>query len=733
MSLEPERGLGDLRSLPESPEVAQAHAAARYDLAPVACVTLDDQGVIVEINLMGASLIGLDRAQIVGKPLLSLVAVPDSDTFWGHLRRCMERQSRVISELTLVTTGGAVLEVQAISVPVQGVGEGRPTFSTALVDVTEHKKGDVERRRAWAAERALRCQLERLERATMAISRALATHPGVDPGPFLQIVVDHARTVADAEYAVLGTGGLPGDHPFNLWVFSGVSPQDVLAVGRPVRPREFPSQGVAPGQPRRARDRANPRAARRGGEDDSVQVSFVGAPIRLGDVIIGDLQVTHKRGGADFTEMDRQCIDILAERVDAVLEILRMREVEARKRARLNLLAEASEALSKTRDRKEMTQEIARLAVPRLADFCLVALVEGDELRVASVASADPERAARLSELTGDHRVRREEDGGILTLAWRSRSVVEQSEGSSLLEGMAISDDLLRTLPEIPRCALAIPMLTGSDVVGMLLVGRGTSARAYDTTDRRTLEDYAHRAAMFLENATLFQRATAALNARDGLLAVVAHDLKNIINGIQMAVNVMGRGIAAGDRGVTARDVELVDRNCKRTYRLINDLLTSAVIEAGRFDVDMQPESLPLLLDEAGHFWAPIAAEESVAIVVASAPGLPDVRIDRERVMQVLFNLLGNAIRFTPTEGTIRVWAEEVGAEVRVSVTDDGCGIAADDLPFIFDRYWKGRSSGSGLGLSISKAIVEAHGGRLWVESRAGEGSAFFFTLQIAA
>lgn len=731
MSLERERGLGDLRIHPEGLEASGSHYAALYDLAPIAHITLDDRGVIVEVNRLGASLIGRDRAQILGRPFLSLVAVPDPDAFWGHLRRCVERQSRVISELTLVTTGGAVLEVQAISAPVQGIREGPPTFSTALVDVTEHKKGDIERRRAWAAERALRCQLERLERASVAISQALATHAGVDPGPILQIVVDHARVVADAEYAVLGTGGLPGDHPFNLWVFSGVSHQDVLAVGRPIRPRESAGQSVS-GQGGRSRDRSNTRTLRRGGEDESLQASFVGAPIRLADAIIGDLQVTHKRGGGAFTEMDRQCIDILAERVDAVLEILRMREVEARKRARLNLLAEASEALSKTRDRKEMTREIARLAVPRLADFCLVALVEGDELRVASVASVDPERAPKLAELAWDHRLKREEDGGILTLAWRSRSVVEQSEGSSLLDGMAMSDDLLRALPEMPRCALAIPMLTGTDLVGLLLVGLGTSRRAYDGTDRRALEDYAHRAAMFLENATLFQRATAAVNARDGLLAVVAHDLKNIINGIQMAVNVMGRGVSSGERGVTARDVELVDRNCKRTYRLINDLLTSAVIEAGRFDVDMRPEALPQLLDEAGLFWASIAAEESVSIVVASAPGLPDVSIDRERVMQVLFNLLGNAIRFTPTEGTIRVWAEEVGAEVRVSVTDDGCGIAPDDLPFIFDRYWKGRSSGSGLGLSISKAIVQAHGGRLWVDSRVGEGSTFFFTLQIA-
>ena len=168
---------------------------------------------------------------------------------------------------------------------------------------------------------------------------------------------------------------------------------------------------------------------------------------------------------------------------------------------------------------------------------------------------------------------------------------------------------------------------------------------------------------------------------------------------------------------------------------LIGGLLDRSRLAGMPVPLSLQPQRVEELFDHALQVLRPLAANKSQRLVVAVSPGLPPVKADRERVLQVLTNLVGNSIKFTPPGGTLTLRARQVEERVRVSVRDNGPGISPEDMPHLFERFWRSSGTserGTGLGLNIVKSLVEAHGGTVWVESQLGAGSTFFFTLPIA-
>ena len=233
-------------------------------------------------------------------------------------------------------------------------------------------------------------------------------------------------------------------------------------------------------------------------------------------------------------------------------------------------------------------------------------------------------------------------------------------------------------------------------------------------------------------------RAERAVQARDDLLAVVSHDLRTPVSVVAMQAAIMRRLLESHPAEGAERllgSVDTVQRSAERMATLLNDLLDSAKIEAGRFDVRPEPRRAGELLDDAAVLLSAVAGAKNIRLVV-SASGGGRVRADAERLFQVLSNLLSNAIRFTPEGGRIELRARPAAAnECLFTVQDSGSGMGPEQLAHVFDRYWQGRvqqRAGAGLGLYICKGIVEAHGGRIWAESAPGQGSAFHFTLPAA-
>jgi signal transduction histidine kinase len=239
-----------------------------------------------------------------------------------------------------------------------------------------------------------------------------------------------------------------------------------------------------------------------------------------------------------------------------------------------------------------------------------------------------------------------------------------------------------------------------------------------------------------LENARLYKAAQDATRARDDLVAIVSHDLRNPIHTINMAASFMLETAPAEDRRTTSRrQLDVIKRSANRANRLISDLLDVARIQAGGLAVEPVPGDAASLVQEAFETASPLAAGKKVTLEREVPENLPTICSDRDRILQVFGNLLGNAIKFTPEGGQITIRAESEPLAVKFAVRDTGPGIPPEHLPHVFDRYWQAKSTaklGTGLGLSIAKGIVEAHGGRIWVESEPGQGAAFLFTLPAA-
>ena len=244
-------------------------------------------------------------------------------------------------------------------------------------------------------------------------------------------------------------------------------------------------------------------------------------------------------------------------------------------------------------------------------------------------------------------------------------------------------------------------------------------------------EALAERAALAIENGRLYQTAVQATRLRDDVLGVVAHDLRNPVAAITMAATALRRRGPEGERR-NLKPVESIIRTAGRMNRLIGDLLDVSLIEAGQLGIERARVSTRQLLLDSVEAQRPLASSASLEMRLELADDLPDVWGDHHRLLQVLENLVGNAIKFTPVQGRITVGAVPREGEVLFWVADTGSGISPDGLPHVFDRFWQARKGvhhGVGLGLPITRGIIEAHGGRIWVESTLGRGSVFFFTV----
>lgn len=236
----------------------------------------------------------------------------------------------------------------------------------------------------------------------------------------------------------------------------------------------------------------------------------------------------------------------------------------------------------------------------------------------------------------------------------------------------------------------------------------------------------------YREARAALETARRAVFARDQLMGMVAHDLRTPLNAVMMNAELL----QASDDPVRMRKrAASIARVSRRMEHLVESMLDMATLEAGRFTVTPAPQPVDELLRDATDELIPQAAAKQVALERDADVGDAAVCADRERVVQVLSNLVGNAVKFTPPGGTVTVEAHQEPDTVHFTVSDTGPGIGADDLPHVFDRFWKRERAahGSGLGLFIAKGIVEAHDGRIWAESVAGQGARFHFTLPVAA
>ncbi|MEO7996461.1 MAG: ATP-binding protein [Gemmatimonadaceae bacterium] len=383
-------------------------------------------------------------------------------------------------------------------------------------------------------------------------------------------------------------------------------------------------------------------------------------------------------------------------------------------------------------DEITVAQRVVEDAVPMLADACVIEIGESPGTHKFCHAADDRVRSALIS-LAEEYDENESNLFGATDTA--HASVVtppEPIEMLSIADACTNADvrDLWNAVA--PKSRLTFPLTVGGRTIGHLaFFDLGTRVDRFRAHVRPFVEEFTRSATLAIDNSQHYSEARRATRVRDEVLALVSHDLRNPLGAIAMCARIM-REAPTNDRAEMDRMVSAIAESAVWMQRLIRDLLDVTSIEAGHLSVDRQPAVASLLVNSAVGLLRAELATKSLNIVVDVQDDLPTIIVDGNRIVQVLSNLIGNAVKFTPTGGQISLTVSETDEGVLFAVADNGIGIAREMQSMIFNRFWQERPAGQnghGLGLAISRGIVEGHGGKLWVDSELGKGSVFKFLI----
>ncbi len=411
-----------------------------------------------------------------------------------------------------------------------------------------------------------------------------------------------------------------------------------------------------------------------------------------------------------------------------------LRDITERKRAEQDqqFMLATSSALASTLDFETIVASVPALAVRALGDWCALDVLDATGAMRHVDASVDAE-----SPLSRGLRALYPIDADSpwpMQDVLRTGRIISAVADEEWLEAHTLDPSSLEGLRQSGLAGvLLVPLRARERVLGVLTLARGAARSAFDGADEALASEFASRAALAIDNAQLYGSAHRATRARDEVLGVVSHDLRNPLSAIAMCASALRAGAVDTDTSMSLAGT--IAESAEWMQRLIRDLLDVASLESGRLTLERRIEPVAELMERVHELFASDAASRGITLRIAPAPAA-QVFADFERLLQVLANLVGNALKFTDRGGSVQVTATERRNDVLFQVTDTGAGIPAEHFAHLFELYWhtqhEGRARGSGYGLSIAKGIVAAHGGRIWVESRVGEGSTFSFTVPSA-
>jgi signal transduction histidine kinase len=401
-------------------------------------------------------------------------------------------------------------------------------------------------------------------------------------------------------------------------------------------------------------------------------------------------------------------------------------------REALRFLLRAGRILSSSLDPDQTLRRVVRLAVPRVACFAMIDLARDDgRMQRVAYIHVDDAKAPLLERREPFDPV----EEGLVPLA----RVFE--EGNALLVEDVERDwdgspEILENIRLLGGRSLIIVPLAGAggEVLGTLTFGSTRTDRFYHRTDLSLAGELGRSAALALENARLYRGAEQAIAARDEVLGIVSHDLRNPLNRVRLGAEMLRNADELPDGA--DRMLGMIVRAADEMNRLIGDLLDVTSIEAGRLSIEPASVSLAHLLERIEESHAAAARERGVNWLVEPPLDESTFHADEGRLLQALGNLIDNALKFTPGGGTVRVTAARAGNDaVRIGVIDTGPGMDGAQVAHVFDRFWQARRGdrrGAGLGLAITRGIVDAHGGRLWLESAPGRGTEAWLELPLS-
>jgi PAS domain S-box-containing protein len=424
--------------------------------------------------------------------------------------------------------------------------------------------------------------------------------------------------------------------------------------------------------------------------------------------------------------------------LDGVVLVFRDATLEKQEAAQRAFLAQVSDELVHAADYREALGRVTALAVPRLADWCAVDMLEPDEagIRRLAVAHVDPAKVAYARELHERYPPDPDADRGVPQVIRTGCSELYREIPVEMLYRAAVDDEHRRIIRELDlRSAMVVP-LRGADRTFGAMTFIYTGQRRYTDADLAFAEDLAGRAALLIERRRLEEEAMAASRAKDEFLAMLGHELRNPLAPIRTALHLMA--LRADGGHASGKERQVIERQVNHLVRLVDDLLDVSRITRGKITLDRELIEIHAVIARALEMASPLLEQRRHHLdLQVPREGLV-VDADPARLAQVFSNLLTNAAKFTDPGGHIAVAASRVDREIVVTVKDTGVGIAPELQPSIFDTFVQERRTversqgGLGIGLSIVRSLVTLHGGTVTVHSE-GRGQGSTFTVRLPA
>jgi signal transduction histidine kinase/DNA-binding response OmpR family regulator len=457
------------------------------------------------------------------------------------------------------------------------------------------------------------------------------------------------------------------------------------------------------------------------------------------------------RQGAD--DYVTKPFDDIAELPAMVEKRLRGRRLKAENRALLEQLRRQNEVLS--RHEHELRERV-KIATWQMSELYRVSMEIGADLELeprltriaattAQLANAPAAAVYLQDEETAEFRIAasygrdivRGADGGpeflagagLLGMVAFNRTPLRHAEPKGASMTVAGVAGALQTL-------LAVPMVQGNAVIGVLVAF--DKPEAFTQDDQEFLSLFASQAAVQVRNSQLFEHTKVLDRLKSDFVAVVSHEIRTPLTSVKGALELLGDDRYFQNNDQQTKLLVIAHANAERLLLLINDILDFSKLESASLPMTIERQRLEPVVQQAAHNLRMLIEERRIQLDLDMPHDLSDAMLDPHRITQVVTNLLSNAVKFSPPGERIRISAQQRPGEIRIEVRDHGEGIAAADLPKLFRKFQQIDSGstrkvgGTGLGLVISKGIVEQHGGHIGVESEVGKGSTFWFTLPVA-
>ncbi len=423
------------------------------------------------------------------------------------------------------------------------------------------------------------------------------------------------------------------------------------------------------------------------------------------------------------------------ERSQLIREQMARAEAEASK-WRFEFLAQARMELSASLDYETTLAGVAGLAVPILADYCIIDLVDQQgAIQRVEVAHINPAKEELMREMQHRYPPDINSPLGIGRILSTGRSQILTQVDDLQLEAFISDPEYLQLMEQLhPVSAMLVPLTTRGRTIGAISLVSADSRRHYDQTDLTLAEDLAHSIAASVDNAGLYREAQEANRLKDEFLAVLSHELRTPLNSMLGWVTLLRT--RKFDEIKTVKALETIERNARSQLRMIEELLDVSRIIRGKLQLNLRQVDLISVVETAVDTLRPSAEAKGIKLETLVDLPLRYVAGDADRLQQIVWNLLSNAIKFTLSNGRVEVSLNCVGERAQIQVSDTGPGIAPEFIPYVFERFRQENSSttrshgGLGLGLAIVRHLVELHGGKVSAES-AGIDRGATFTVQL--